>query len=77
MVVISWADFTEILNFQAFLTDKVSEEYGYEVNDTDESFIVTPIILRGEKLPDYFPIPSTCGKCARDISCPCCTKEII
>ena len=42
-------------------------DYGYSLNIYGE---LVPIIT-GAVLPDDYPKPCTCGKCARKIACPC------
>lgn len=43
--------------------------YGYECNDDDEDEIVPKII--NNALPEDFPMPCNCGKCARENVCSC------
>ena len=47
------------------------EEYGYEVDPNGE---LVPVIT-GKILPSDFPLPCTCGKCARANVCPCRVKS--
>ena len=49
------------------------EEYGYHVKDE----ILVPTIETVEKLPENFPKPCNCGKCARKNVCPCRVKNIL
>lgn len=46
------------------------EEYGYHVEDE----ILVPTIETVKKLPENFPKPCNCGKCARKNVCPCRVK---
>ena len=47
-------------------------EYGYVM---DDDFMVPD--LKVEAIPDDFPMPCSCIKCARDNVCPCRVKNIL
>ena len=47
--------------------------YGY-YEDVDENLV--PEIIQGETIPNDFPIPCNCIKCAKSNVCPCRVREI-
>ena len=48
-------------------------DYGYEI---DESEQLIPIIMTASNLPDDFPSPCNCVKCAKKNVCPCRVRKI-
>ena len=49
------------------------EDYGYEFT-ADEMLL--PIIVAGDTMPEDFPVPCNCMKCAKRNVCPCRVKQI-
>ena len=61
--------------YQAPFIDSIDldpENYGYVRDDED----LVPIIFDDLRLPDAFPAPCNCLKCARETVCPCRVKDI-
>ena len=58
-----------------FMTDIAMDplEFGYTM---DEKGLLVPEILSQPKLPDDFPVPCNCLKCARVNVCPCRVRHI-
>lgn len=54
--------------------DLIPESYGYRRDDDDNQLI--PVIIDELNVPECFPIPCTCIKCARERICPCRVKKI-
>jgi hypothetical protein len=52
----------------------IPQEYGYAASyDTQE---LLPIIMHGPCIPEDFPVPCNCVKCAKSNVCPCRVKNI-
>ena len=49
-------------------------QYGYEVNEDDEDEIVLTVV--NHVLPEDFPMPCKCGKCARENVCSCRINDL-
>ena len=49
-------------------------QYGYEVNKDDEDEIVLTVV--NHVLPEDFPMPCKCGKCARENVCSCRINDL-
>ena len=49
------------------------EDYGYELTEED---MLVPTITTEDVIPDDFPVPCSCLKCAKKNVCPCRVKLI-
>ena len=57
---------------ESMFLDPLYLYYGYTLDD-NETLVAD---ISSSELPDDFPLPCTCGKCARDNVCPCRIKSI-
>ena len=48
-------------------------QFGYFLNDDEE---IAPLIMNGPSIPDDFPAPCNCLKCAKPNVCPCRVRAI-